>query len=346
MQRSRIIRSITHRSLGIYLAILCLSIPLIYLSPIQATAAPGPTDPLYSLAGEALVLSIDSQDCSLSFLAYRDDQGRALLSLSDAQRLLGLNAVLDAGQNLQLERDGHSLVLAPDSYVKFDSWPVLNDSAGRSLRLDIIYLPLTAIADEWDYQLIESNGAISLTSPAYLESQTPNSEASVPGWGSIASVPAMCSIWPDEEIVGGYYTTITNSSANRINNIILSCSSINGCKLAPGEVFSFNGTVGQRTTGKGYKTAPVFSGNQIVSGVGGGICQTSTTLYNAANDSGMQVIERHHHTLPVHYIDAGNDATVSWGTADLKFRNNKTYTVKIMATVHQNYVILAVTRAD
>ncbi|MGE5389868.1 MAG: VanW family protein [Deltaproteobacteria bacterium] len=350
MHCSRWFRSIKNPA-GVFLAVLWLIMQLLSPAPALAADSLGTAGTPLALPGKSLTLSVDGQICSLSFLAYQDTQGSLLLSLSDTQNLLGIGTLLDAQQNLHLQGDGHTLVLAPDEYIKYDSWSTFTGPDGKAVRLDMIYLPLAMIAAEWGYQLKESAGTVSLISPACLEQQAIIKTEDIipdglPGWGNLASVPAMTGVWPDDEIVGGYYTTITNSSANRINNIVLSCSSINGRVLAPGEVFSFNGTVGQRTTQRGYRTAPVYSGNKVVTGVGGGICQTSTTLYNAARESGMQVIERHHHTLPVHYIASGNDATVSWGTADFKFRNNKDYRVKIMARVYKNYVILAIARAD
>lgn len=350
MQSSEKFRGPSNYSIVVFLAVLWLAIQLLFPSAAEATDSSVTTDPPSSLPGTPVTLSVDDRVCPLAFLAYRDPQGHIFLSLSDAQTILGLQIQLDDQQNLYLQSNGQTLLLSSGDYVKYDSWSTVNGPGGKVLRLDMIYLPLAVIAGEWDFQLKESADAIDLFTPEYNTKQNQLTDDllpdGLPAWGNYASVPGMANIWPDEVIVGGYYTTITNSSANRINNIIMSCSSINGRVLAPGEVFSFNGTVGQRTTQRGYRTAPVYSGKKVVTGVGGGICQTSTTLYNASRDTGMQVIERHHHTLPVHYIASGNDATVSWGTADFKFRNNKEYAVKILARVYKNYVILAVARAD
>lgn len=350
MHSSLKFRGLSNYSFVVFLAALGLAIHLLFPATAEATGSSGTFDPLSSLPGTPVTLSVDDRACPLAFLAYRDPQGRIFLSLSDAQTILAFQIELDAQHNLHLQNNGHTLLLSSGDYVKYDSWSTANGPGGKVVRLDMIYLPLAAIAGEWDFQLKESADAIALFTPEYNTKQNQVTDDllpdGLPAWGSFASVPGMANIWPDEVIDGGYYTTITNSSANRINNIVMSCSSINGRVLAPGEVFSFNGTVGQRTTQRGYRTAPVYSGNKVVTGVGGGICQTSTTLYNASRDTGMQVIERHHHTLPVHYIASGNDATVSWGTADFKFRNNKDYAVRILARVYKNYVILAVARAN
>jgi len=116
-------------------------------------------------------------------------------------------------------------------------------------------------------------------------------------------------------------TNASSSSRSRLNNIQVAMSLINGAKLAPGETFSFNERVGQRTADRGFKMATAYSGGEVTEQVGGGICQVSTTLFNAAVKADMKIDERHNHSLTVHYVDKGKDATVDWGHQDLKFTN-------------------------
>jgi len=121
-----------------------------------------------------------------------------------------------------------------------------------------------------------------------------------------------------------FSTSMSGSSENRMSNIGLALRKINGTKLNPGEVFSFNDTVGRRTEKAGFKLAPVIASDKSMKdSIGGGICQASSTLFNAVAMAGLEVVERYHHSFPVSYLDAGLDATVSWGGADFKFRNNK-----------------------
>ena len=141
---------------------------------------------------------------------------------------------------------------------------------------------------------------------------------------SVAEQPPEISTEQISEMYGLIDYAITNanaSSKSRLNNITLAMSMINGTKLAPGETFSFNGTVGQRTSGRGFKMATAYSGGEVTEQVGGGICQVSTTLFNAAVKADMRIDERHNHSLTVHYVDKGKDATVDWGNQDLKFTN-------------------------
>lgn len=134
-------------------------------------------------------------------------------------------------------------------------------------------------------------------------------------------------------LIGTYSTNFASSSSQRANNITLATKSINGKILMPGEVFSFNDTVGERTEERGYEPAPVIIGNKLESGLGGGICQVSTTLYNAVNRAGMTSVEREHHTMPVHYVPQGMDATVDYGNIDYKFKNTYQYPVYIQAYI-------------
>ena len=116
-------------------------------------------------------------------------------------------------------------------------------------------------------------------------------------------------------------TNASSSSSNRLTNIALSLELINGTQLDPGETFSFNETVGERTTDRGFKVATAYSSGEVTEEVGGGICQVSTTLFNAAVKSDMEIVERHNHSLTVSYVDLGKDAAVDWGNKDLRFTN-------------------------
>jgi len=129
-----------------------------------------------------------------------------------------------------------------------------------------------------------------------------------------------------------FYTDMSGSTENRMHNIALALSKINGTKLNPGDVFSFNKIVGPRTEKAGYKLAGVIKPDKsLQDGIGGGICQASSTVFNAAAMAGLEIVERYHHSFPVSYLPAGLDATVSWGGADFKFKNNKNTPIFIRA---------------
>lgn len=127
------------------------------------------------------------------------------------------------------------------------------------------------------------------------------------------------------------YTTKTTSNSNRNTNIELSANAINGTTLYPGDTFSFNEATGERTAEKGYKEAAAISGGQSVPEVGGGVCQTSSTLFNAVARANLEIVYRSPHAWPSDYVEKGMDATVNWPNLDFKFKNNTDYPVFIVA---------------
>lgn len=131
----------------------------------------------------------------------------------------------------------------------------------------------------------------------------------------------------------GLYSTNYVNNANRTTNLRLASDKINGVVLMPGDTFSFNSVVGPRTEEKGYKAAAIFSDGMVTDGVGGGICQIVTTLYNAAVDADMEITVRRNHTFVPSYSSPGYDATVVYGSQDFKFVNSREYPVKIVSSV-------------
>lgn len=131
----------------------------------------------------------------------------------------------------------------------------------------------------------------------------------------------------------GDFTTPLIGSPGRVENIRLSLAAINNTVVLPGEVFSFNETVGERTVEKGYKNAPIILGEAVVPGVGGGICQSSTTLYNAVRLAGLEIVERRIHSVAPSYIKHGLDATVAWPHTDFKFKNDSDRPVIVKAEI-------------
>ena len=127
------------------------------------------------------------------------------------------------------------------------------------------------------------------------------------------------------------FTTETTGAKNRNNNISLACQAINGKVLLPGDIFSFNEATGQRTTDKGYQSAGAIAAGQSIEEVGGGICQVSSTLFNAVARADLEITSRSPHAWPSTYVKIGEDATVNWPNLDFKFKNNKTTPVFVIA---------------
>lgn len=143
-------------------------------------------------------------------------------------------------------------------------------------------------------------------------------------------------------VIAAYKTKILDKSPSRLNNIQLASDKINGLIVKPSAEFSFNGTVGKRTDEKGYELAPIIirteEGSKKAYGTGGGVCQVATTIYNAAVASGFKITERHEHSKDPAYVPEGKDATVSWGSADLRFVNTGKYPVMIKIKFASSYL--------
>lgn len=139
-----------------------------------------------------------------------------------------------------------------------------------------------------------------------------------------------------------FYTSYANSSQERKHNIILASKKLNNTFVDSFGEFSFNHTVGERTEKKGFKVAKIIVDGEFVDGVGGGVCQVSTTLYNAVLLAGLEILEFHPHSLPVSYVAPSFDAMVNSGWADLKFRNNTKNPVIIKTFADENRVLIEI----
>lgn len=134
-------------------------------------------------------------------------------------------------------------------------------------------------------------------------------------------------------LISTFSTKYDASNTNRSGNLKIAANKINGRVIMPGEEFSFNEVVGKRTIEEGYKNAKIYENGQVVDGLAGGICQISSTLYNAVLLANLEVTERRNHSFTSTYVPAGRDATVVYGRADFKFKNSRTYPIKIEANV-------------
>lgn len=135
------------------------------------------------------------------------------------------------------------------------------------------------------------------------------------------------------DLLASFSTKYPTSNTDRTTNLRLAARKIDGTVVMPGEIFSYNKVVGKRTIAAGYKEAAVYQDGGVTNGLGGGICQISTTLYNAAIKANMEIETRRNHMFVPSYIDAGKDATVVWGSTDFKFKNRRDYPIKIETSV-------------
>lgn len=144
----------------------------------------------------------------------------------------------------------------------------------------------------------------------------------------------------------GSCETKHGDNENRNTNLRLLCEALNGVIIQPGETFSYNETLGERTAEKGYKPAPAYSGNRLTDAIGGGVCQGSSTLYNCVLLADLEVVERLCHGATIAYLPLGLDAAVNWGTTDFQFRNNFHFPVKIEAETTEDLVKMRILGTD
>ena len=144
------------------------------------------------------------------------------------------------------------------------------------------------------------------------------------------------------DLLATYSTKYDASNINRSTNLELACEKINDKVVLAGETFSYNKTLGERTIAAGYKEAKVYENGEVVDGIGGGICQVSSTLYNSVLMANMEVTERRNHQFVTSYTPEGRDATVVYGMTDLKFKNTRKYAIKIKATCSNGIVTISI----
>jgi len=145
--------------------------------------------------------------------------------------------------------------------------------------------------------------------------------------------------------LSSHETKFSTKEEGRSTNIARAAESINGKVIQPGEVFSFNETVGPTIERRGYKESTVYMQGKKAKGVGGGVCQVSTTLHQAAEEAGMTILERHDHSLPVGYAKSGEEAATSYGVLDFKFQNDKPHPVKIVSDVQDGKINVTIQAA-
>ena len=139
-----------------------------------------------------------------------------------------------------------------------------------------------------------------------------------------------------------FTTRFDESDVSRTTNLRIACRKINGAVVMPGETFSYNKALGPRTVAAGYRNGKIYSGGEVVDGIGGGICQISSTLYNAVLMSNLQIVERRNHQFVTSYVEAGRDATVVYGAIDFRFKNTRKYPIRITASAVNGIATVAI----
>ena len=203
-----------------------------------------------------------------------------------------------------------------DAYYTKDPFTIYPEVDGVDFDVEAAKALIAAeVKDEYQIQLI-------ITKPKVTVSQI-GSEA-----------------FPDR--LSNFTTRYDASAKDRTTNLVIACQKLNGKVIMPGETFSYNQTLGKRTAAAGYKNAAVYENGQVVDGIGGGICQISSTLYNAVLMANLEIIERRNHQFVTSYLPAGRDATVVYGAIDFKFKNTRQYPIRLSASAKNGIATISI----
>ena len=243
--------------------------------------------------------------------------------------------ILEAfAQPLSRNGDLIELTVTPERVPEMPDW--------EALAAEVFVAPVNDAPDR------ETGGIL----PGRYGQSIDVSNMDTPGYGDVVAFPLL---YTAPEIMGedalfqdvlGECETKHNTNENRNNNLRLLCQALDGHIVQPGETFSYNAVVGERTAERGYLPAPAYSGNRLVDSIGGGVCQGSTTLYNCVLLADLEVVFRACHGAKVTYVPAGLDAAVNYLTTDFKFRNQYHFPVKIQAEVSDGYVKMKLLGTD
>lgn len=242
-----------------------------------------------------------------------------------------------------------------DLAIPLPGFPLIDDHkrqlAAEQVNKQIRREPVDAYINEQG-QLIQEKAGIELNKAAFTEKLYTFFYQDGPAF---MDVP-LRTIYPrvDSELlsdiktklIGHYVTYFNSSNKERSNNIFLAAEKINNQVVFPGETFSFNQSVGERTKALGYKPAKIIVKGEYSEGIGGGICQVSSTLFNAVDRAGLQIVKRYSHSRRVPYVPPGRDATVSWYGPDFSFKNDYNQPILIRTKVRHGMMLVFIYSSD
>lgn len=263
-------------------------------------------EPDYSIEGEKLIITKGKEGLKIDTDKLLEKIKNNLENLEIVEEFIEIPVVNEIPNEIDIEKIHEEIYKeVQDAYYTKDPFTIHPEVEGIDFNIEEAKKILQEDKEEYEIPL-------TITKPKITTSQI-GSEA-----------------FPD--LLGTFSTRYDASLKNRSINLMLACQKINDKVVLPGEIFSYNKTLGERTAAAGYKNAAVYENGQVVDGIGGGICQISSTLYNAVLISNLDVTERRNHMFVTSYTPAGRDATVVYGITDFKFKNTRNYAIKIKAS--------------
>ncbi len=287
-------------------------------------------DKEYKISGEDIGYTVDTMNLLYDIWLKNGTENTGSLSSSVSADQKKIEASVDRliGQIKQNYR-----LLMSEAEFRPRLINITKDLKPRTLRLtNMEVIPIqeiSTVSESIESNIIDQTGedVVSFLPLAPGQAQRMIAEAEEKAQKAAAEAAAKSAVEPkDENIPDGYellstYTTKTTNIPNRNTNIRLASEAINGSYIEPGETFSYWSKVGNTTVEKGYKVATILVSGKKAQGIGGGICQVSSTLYNTVLLGEQEVVMRYPHSAPVDYVPKGKDATVSWPNVDFKFKN-------------------------
>ena len=241
----------------------------------------------------------------------------------------------------------YKAVLTAYADANFEMQYVVEEDLPEAFDLDALYhkyyvAPVNAVCNEDTYEVTDGSDGYGFD----IKKAMDELEKAGPGGEVTLTLDVIEPQYTKESLqeklfhdeLASYDSPYNAGLIGRSENLRLACLAINGYVLKPGETFSFNGVVGERTAAKGYKEGGVYVGGETVQQLGGGVCQVASVLYYCTLKSDLEVIARQEHQYVPDYIPWGMDATIYWGSLDYKFRNNTTYPIRILAEASGGYV--------
>lgn len=267
------------------------------------------------------------------------------------------SSTADNHDRIDIVSDGEPIaeVHRSDYSIPWFGYPILNhmmlDTLNKQISLQIKKDPTNAGLDDYGkiipedvgYILDESKFKKKFTASFFENHHTQIEVPTLPLYPKVDS-EIIANI--RSNLIGHYITYFNSGNKERTHNINLAAEAINNHVVFPGETFSFNKVVGKRTATRGYQPAPIIVRGELSEGIGGGICQVSSTLFNAADRSGMKILERYSHSKQVPYVPPGRDATVSWYGPDFTFKNNYNEPILIRAKTYPGKMIVMIYSSD
>ena len=263
--------------------------------------------PSYYIEGETLIITSGKEGLKVDEQQLLEDIYNILKQDSDSSEELAIPIITVQPDKIDIDKIHDEVYTeVQDAYYTTNPYTIYPEKEGIDFDVEAAKVVLGEPKEEYQIPLI-------ITQPT----------KTVKDLGTEA--------FPDK--LSTFSTKYLASNVNRTTNLRLAAEKINGTILMPNEEFSYNQTVGERTIQAGYKNAAIYSNGEVVDGLGGGICQISSTLYDAVVMANLNVTTRRNHQFVTSYVDAGKDATVVWGSQDFKFVNTRNYPIRIEVTV-------------